>query len=73
MRLFKVIFTNDLTLDREIQVLDLLRENKEVLGWALGDIHGISPTIVQHRIHLEDNAKPYQDRQRRLNSTFKKW
>ena len=22
---------------------------------------------MQHRIHLEDNAKPYHDRQRRLN------
>ena len=36
----------------------------------LGDICGISPTIVQHYIHLEDNAKPYRDRERRLNPTF---
>ena len=61
---------NDLTLDQEKKVLDLLRENQEALGWTLGDIRGISPTIVQHRIHLEDNAKPYRDRQRRLNPTL---
>ena len=48
----------------------LLRESKEALGWTLGDIKGISPSIVQHRIHLEDNAKPYRDRQRRLNPTL---
>jgi len=25
---------------------------------------------VQHKIHLEDNAKPYRDHQRRLNPTL---
>jgi len=45
-------------------------ENKEALGWTLWDIKGISPSIVQHRIHLEDNAKPYYDRQRRMNPTL---
>ena len=55
---FPVIHTNDLNSDQESQVLDLLRENQEALGWTLGDIHCISPTIVQHRIHLEDNVKP---------------
>ena len=67
---FPVILANDLTLDQEKQVLDLLRENQEALGRTFGDIRGISPTIVQHRIHLEDNAKPYRDRQRRLNLTL---
>ena len=65
-----MILANDLTLDQEKQVLDLLRENQEALGCTLGDIKGISPIIVQHRIHLEDNAKPYLDRQRRLNPTL---
>jgi len=65
-----VILANHLTLDQEKQVLGLLRENREALGWILGDIRDISPTIVQHRIHLKDNAKPHRDRQRRLNPTF---
>jgi len=51
-------------------LIALLRGNKEALGWTLGDIKGISPSIVQHRIHLKDNAKPYRDRQRRLNPTL---
>jgi len=65
-----MILANDLTLDQEKQVLDLLRENQEALGWTLGGIRGISPTIVQHCIHFEDNVKPYWDRQRRLNPTL---
>ena len=52
-------------------MISLLRENKEAPGWTLGDIKGISPFIVQHRIHLQDNAKPYRDHQRRLNPTLR--
>jgi len=43
-------------------LITLLRENTEAIGWTLGDIKGISPSIGQHRIHLEDNAKSYRDR-----------
>jgi len=39
------------------------------LGWILGDIKGISPTIVQHRIHLENGTRSYRGHQRRLNPT----
>ena len=31
------------------------------------DIKGISPVIVQHRIHLTDEAVPRRDPQRKLN------
>jgi len=33
----------------------------------MSDIKGISPAIVQHRIHLDDDATPRRDLQRRLN------
>ena len=49
-----------------------LRENKEALGWTLRDIKGRSPTIVHHRIHLEDGARHYRDPQRWLNMTLQK-
>ena len=64
------LFLYHLTLDQEKQVLDLLSASREALGWTLGGIRGISPTIVQHRIHLKDNANPQRDRQRRLNPTL---
>jgi len=54
-----IIITSNLDRDQEDKLIALLRENKEAMGWTLGDIKGISPSIVQHRIHLEDNAKLY--------------
>ena len=65
-----MILTHDLAPNQEREVLDLVRENQQPLGWILGDIRCISPTIVQHRIHLKDNVKPYRDRKRRLNPTL---
>ena len=53
-----VIITSDSDRDQEDKLITLLRANNEALGWTLADIKGISPSIVQHRIHLEDNAKP---------------
>jgi len=51
-------------------LIALLKENKEAIGWTLGDIKGISPSIVQHRIHFENDAKPYRDYQGHLNTTL---
>jgi len=56
---FPVIISSDLTEEQGEKLLTVLRENKEAIGWTLGDIKGISPSIVQHKIYLEYNAKPY--------------
>jgi len=53
-----IIIASDLDWDQEDKLIALLRENKEALYWTLGDIKGISSSIMQHIIHLEDNAKP---------------
>ena len=45
----------------------MLRENREAIGWTMADVKGISPSIVQHQIHLMEDAKPKCDLQRRLN------
>ena len=45
----------------------MLQEHKEAIGWSIADIKGISPSMVMHRIHLEENAKTSHEPQRRLN------
>jgi len=62
--------TYNLDQNQKGRLFDLLRENKGVLEWTLGDIKGINPIIVEHRIQLDNNAKSYQDRQRRLNPSL---
>ena len=66
-----VIISADLDPMQEEELLTILKENKEALGWTMADLKEISPSIVQHRIHLLEEAKPKRDPQRRLNPAMK--
>ena len=62
-----MIIASHLTKKQEKDLLTVLRKNREAIGWTIADIKGISPSIVQHWIHLIEEAKPKRDPQRRLN------
>jgi hypothetical protein len=62
-----VIIALDLVDAQDEELLDVLREHKEAIGWTIEDIKGISPSLVMHKINLEENAKPSREPQRRLN------
>jgi hypothetical protein len=62
-----MIIASDLIDAQEEELLDVLREHKEAIGWTIDDIKGISPSLVMHKIHLEENSKPSREPQRRLN------
>jgi hypothetical protein len=49
-----VIIASDLHTAQEERLLDVSREHKEAIGWTIEDIKGISPSVVMHRIHMED-------------------
>jgi hypothetical protein len=66
-----VIIASNLQDDQESNLLDVLKEHKEAIGWSVGDLKGIDPSICMHRIHLEDNVKPSREAQRRLNPNMK--
>jgi len=36
--------------------MSVLKRHREAIGWTMKDIKGISPAIVQHRIHLNHEA-----------------
>jgi hypothetical protein len=62
-----VIIASDLIDAHEEKLLRVLREHKEAIGWTIEDIKGISPSLVMHKIHLEEDSKPSREPQRRLN------
>jgi hypothetical protein len=62
-----VIIASDLIDAQEEELLRVLREHKEAIGWTIEDIKGISPLLVMHKIHLEENSKPSREPSRRLN------
>ncbi|XP_071920690.1 uncharacterized protein [Coffea arabica] len=62
-----VIISAHLSPRQEDNLIRLLRDHKEAIGWSIADIKGISPSLCMHRIRLEEEAKPVRQAQRRLN------
>jgi hypothetical protein len=70
-KMLPVIVATNLSLGEEEKLLRVLREQKIAIGWTIADINGISPAKYMHQIHLEDEAKPTRDAQRRVNPHMK--
>jgi len=64
---FLVIIASYLNDGQEENLKAILRKYREAIGWTMIDIKGLSSTIVQHSIHLNEEATPKRDSQRRLN------
>ena len=62
-----VVISSLLTTPQEDNMLQLLKRNKQALGWKISDLKGISPTICTHHIYLEEESKVVRQPQRRLN------
>jgi hypothetical protein len=66
-----VIIASDLQKNQEDNLLEVLKEHKEAIGWTVADLKGIDPSICMHRIHLEEGARPSREAQRWLNPNMK--
>jgi len=58
---FPVIISSHLTEKQEVNLLAVLKKNREAIDWTMANIKGINPSIVQHQIHLIEEAKLKRD------------
>ncbi|KAJ9557548.1 hypothetical protein OSB04_012162 [Centaurea solstitialis] len=66
-----VIISSTLEEDQENQLIQVLKQHTKAIGWTIADLKGISPTICQHKIILEDTKFNSVEPQRRLNPVMK--
>ncbi|KAJ9563430.1 hypothetical protein OSB04_008590 [Centaurea solstitialis] len=66
-----VIISSSLEVDQEEKLVQMLKLHTKAIGWTIADLKGISPTICQHKIILEDKNFNSVDPQRRLNPVMK--
>ncbi|KAJ9544292.1 hypothetical protein OSB04_023999 [Centaurea solstitialis] len=66
-----VIISSSLEADQEEMLVHLLKLHTKAIGWTIADLKGISPTICQHKIILEDKNFNSVEPQRRLNPVMK--
>ena len=70
-KIYPVIISANLSEKEEEKLLKTLKKHRAAIGYTLDDLKGISPTLCQHKINLEKDAKPVIDHQRRLNPKMK--
>ena len=71
-KIYLVIISANLSQQEEERLLKTLRKHRAAIGYTLDDLKSISPTLCQHKIKLEKDAKPVVDHhQRRLNPKMK--
>ena len=66
-----VIISTFLIAAEEDNLLRVLRDHMDALGWSLANLKGILPSMCMHRIMLEYGHKPSVEAQRTLNPTMK--
>ncbi|XP_020981459.1 uncharacterized protein LOC107493590 [Arachis duranensis] len=65
---YPVIINSSLSKEQEEELIQVLKQHKDAIGWTLTDLKGISPSICMHKILLEEGAKP----SRKLNEATRK-
>ncbi|KAK1667558.1 hypothetical protein QYE76_055717 [Lolium multiflorum] len=65
-KIYPVIISSKLSEIEEERLLEILKKHRGAIGYTLDDLKGISPSICQHAINMEDDAKPVVEPQRRL-------
>ena len=53
-----------LSLGMRVKLIQFLKENLDVFAWSHEDMPGITPEIVQHKLNVNPDRKPIQQRRR---------
>ena len=70
-KIYPVIISANLSELEEEKLLKTPKKHRAAIGYTLDDLKGISPTLCQHKLKLEEDTKPVLDHQRRLNPEMK--
>ena len=70
-KIYPVIISANLSEHEEERLSKTLKKHCAAIGYTLDDLKGVGPTLCQHKIKLEADAKPVRDPQRPLNRKMK--
>ena len=53
--------------EEKVKYTDLLKEYHDVFSWSYEDLKAYDTSIIQHKIPVKDNQKPFRQKLRRIN------
>jgi hypothetical protein len=65
-KIYPIIISSKLSGKEEERLLEILRKHRGAMGYTLDDLKGICPTLYQHAINIEKDAKLVVEHQRCL-------
>jgi hypothetical protein len=68
---YLVIVSDKLSPEENEKLLNLLNKHRNVIGYSINDLKGLSLAFCTHRIPMEDQCKPIVDHQRRLTHAMR--
>lgn len=68
---FPVIISSALSELEEKKLLQVLKTHKAAIGWSIGDIKGINPSVCIHKNLMKEKFKPIVQYQHRLKPNMK--
>jgi hypothetical protein len=63
--------SDELSPEENEKLLNLLKKHRQVIGYSINDLEGLSPAFCTHRISMEDQCKPAVDHHRRLTHAMR--
>jgi hypothetical protein len=62
-----VMISQDLTADKETELLSSLDKNNDVFMWRTSDLIGVSRDIIEHKLQVNPSAKPKKQRLHKMS------
>ncbi|XP_021856306.1 uncharacterized protein [Spinacia oleracea] len=60
---YPVIINSSLDDEQVLKLTNVLKRHQRALGYTIGDLKGVIPTLCMRHIELENNAVPHRERQ----------
>jgi len=60
-KIYPIIISANLLEHEEERLLKTLKKHRAAIGYTLDGLKGISPTLCQHKLNLEEDAKPVRN------------
>jgi len=66
-----VVISSESTVEEENKLVEVLKRQREAIGWHISNLNGIILAYCMYKIIMEEDYRPVRQPQRRLNPSMK--
>lgn len=63
-----ILVGEDLSPNIEVNLMEFLTSRLDAFAWENGDITGISPDVITHKLNVDPNHTPIQQKRRKFGA-----